>query len=333
MVLQRGVRREGLLRRGPAAPDQVGDRADPIDGGVEHAVRNGIHHQPDRLAQSQLAAVHFFQGDVDEELRKVGNLRDLRPGPYVVPFLEGRRGLAERALRAEIGKQRYQAIAGRAQLHHGQVILGELQIADGLILALAQPVQVGFVPRLVRAHGGLHLLQAAFGNPHLDAVLFAVDLGEHFGLAGIQLGALQAVLGGHFVHGVGFVVHHLGGLELLDVAIGGAHVGGEGDDVFLRLYGVELHYLFTLAHEAAVIGQVHNAQPGNLRRLENGGADALDVAAGAHGNDEIGLARARHRHLHVGGAGVAPGAVQAAAADGQRQRPYGDLEAVRMGAA
>ena len=88
----------------------------------------------------------------------------------------------------------------------------------------------------------LHLLQCAFAHAYRDAVLFAFDRREHFRLAGIQLGALQGVLGGHLAHGVGFVVHLLSGLGLHDVAIHRLHVGAADQDVLLLLDAVELHH-------------------------------------------------------------------------------------------
>ena len=294
-----------LFRRGAAFENQRGDGADPIQLGGEFLIRDGVHANPDFLSELQFAAVHLFQLEIHVHFRKVRNFGDLGAGPGVVALFEGRRRLAERPLRAEVGQHVDDAVVGRAKLHHAQVALRRIQVADRLVLALVEAAQVGLLAHLVRVDRGLHGLQRALGHAHLNPVLLAVDRRKHFGLAGVELGAFQIVLARHLAHGVGFVVDLLRRLGLHDVAIGGAHGGGAADDVLVLLRAVELHDDVALLHGAAGIGQVDDTQTGHLRRLQDDRTGALDVAARAHADDEFPAPYAGHRHFHFRGPRVA----------------------------
>jgi hypothetical protein len=161
----------------------------------------------------------------------------------------------------------------------------------------------------MRIDSGFDLLQRSFHHADLNAVLGAIHYREHLGFAGVQAGALHAVLGLHLAHGVGFVVHHLGGLQLLDVAIGGAHGGGSLNDVLLLLNGVEFHHHIALLDGSSVVRQVDNAQARHLGSREDGRMGALDGAARAHTDDKIRASDARHGDFHLGGPGVAIGRI------------------------
>ena len=235
-------------------------------------------------------------------------------------------------MRTEILKHVDNAVGRRAKLHLGQVAGGQVQIPHSLGFALVGPGEVRFVTHLVRIDSGFDLLQRSFHDPNLNAVLGAIHYREHLGFAGVQAGALDAVLGLHLVHGVGFVVHHLGGLQLLDVAVGRAHGGGALDDVLLLLNGVEFDHHIALLDGPSVVRQVDNAQARHLGSREDGRMGALDGAAGAHTDDEIRASDARHGDLDLGGPGVAIGGVQAAATHSQPDDPGDDFHPGRVGA-
>ena len=325
-----GARGECLFRGGPAFENQCRDRADPIQLGGEFLIRDGVHANADFLSQPQLAAVHLFQLEVDVHFGKVGDFGDLRAGPGVVAFFEGRRRLAERTLRAEVRQHVDDAVVRRAKLHHAQIALRRIEVADGLVLALIEAAQVGLLAHLVGVDRGLHGLQRAFGHAYLNAVLFAFDGRKHFRLAGVELGTLQIVLARHFAHRVGFVVDLLRRLRLHDVAIGSAHGGRAADDVLVLLRAVELHDDIALLHGTAGLGQVDDAQTGDLRRFQDDRTGALDIAACAHADDEFSTPHASHGNFDFRGSGVAVGRDGAAAAQGERDRPGDDLDSPRV---
>ena len=57
-----------------------------------------------RWSELQFAAIHFFELQLDAHVRQIGNLGDRRAGPGAVAFLERRRRGTEGALRAEVRK-------------------------------------------------------------------------------------------------------------------------------------------------------------------------------------------------------------------------------------
>ena len=248
-ILQCGARRESLGGGRPAAEYEDRDRADEVQVGGEFLVGNGVHADTHRLAELQLAALHFVELQIDIQFAQVGDFGDFGAVPHAVAFAERRRRLAETSRRTEIGEQIDHPIGGRAELHHAQIAVGRVEISHGLVLLLAQAEIVGVVTHQVRVDVGLHLLQAAFLHAHGDAVLLAVDGVDHLGLAGIELGAFHAIFGRHLIHGVGIVIDALGGVQLVDGALNRLHLEGLPDDVLLLLNAIELHHHFAALDE------------------------------------------------------------------------------------
>ena len=319
-----------LFGRGTALENQRRDGADPIQRRGELLIRDGVHANADVLSQLQFAAVHFFQLEVHIHFGEVGDFRDFGAGPGIVALLKRRRGLAERTLRAEVRQHVDDTVVGRAQLHHAKIVLHHFQVAHGLVLALVEAAEIGVVTHLVRVDRCLHCLQRALRHAHLYPVLLAVDGRKHLGFAGVEFGAFHIVLARHLAHGVGFVVHRLRGLGLLDIAIGRAHHGGLRDHVLVLLRAVELHDNFALLDGAAGIGQAHDPQSRHLRRFQDHGTGTLDVAAGAHADDELPATHAGHGYFDFRGPGVSVRRDNAAAAQRQTHHPGDDLHSARV---
>src|ERR1035438_9455428 len=144
-----------------------------------------------------------------------------------------------------------------------------------------------FSPSTLERTSALLASSLALSTAYSDCILLMAS--EY---AGIQLGAFDGVLGLHFAHGIGFIVHLLGGFQLDDVAVVGLDRGGLGDDILFLGDGVEFDDHVALFHGDAVVGKVDDAQAGGGGSFQNAGTGALDIAAGADADDEIGAAPA-----------------------------------------
>src|ERR1039458_5023432 len=88
-----------------------------------------------------------------------------------------------------------------------------------------------------------------------------------------------------------------------------------------------------LFHGDAVVGKVDDAQAGGGGSFQNAGTGALDIAAGADADDEIGAADAGRGHFHFGGGGVVIGGVETAAGGEEANGPGYDFDPARIGLA
>ena len=86
----------------------------------EFSFRNRIDANTDLLPELQLAAIHFFEFQVDAHLGEIRNLGDRGAGPGAVAFFESGRRRAERTLRTEVGEDVDDPVLGRDQHHLGR---------------------------------------------------------------------------------------------------------------------------------------------------------------------------------------------------------------------
>ena len=102
---------------------------------------------------------------------------------------------------------------------------------------------------------------------------------------------------------------------------------------FFRAAGIDrglVDHHIALLHRPAGLRQMHDAQARYLRRFQNHGTGALDIASRAHADDEVPASHTGYRHFHFGGPGEAIRRDDTSAAERETDEPGDDFGPSRV---